>query len=156
MANNVSLYTIDEKGWRYYHIEKLEKKQCDIVAESTKQEASSERYKAIGFALGAIVTAIAIVVISIVTAKIVTPFFFGIAIEIGVIAGVNIPEAILFSTKVVSYTMHYIFGLMALKKLCDKSYFHVIDHWQYAKELEQQAVNATLQKAKLENASSEN
>lgn len=149
MSVSNALYSFDSKGWRSYHVEALQKDQCDIIASTCKQEAPIERYKAIAVSTAAALSGIIFVIISFALAKAAAPLFAGLLASAGSVIGLETPQVILFATRIFSCTSIYIIGLVVLKKMWDKTSFAVIDHWKYANHLDQQVIDVLLHKAKL-------
>jgi NADH:ubiquinone oxidoreductase subunit 4 (subunit M) len=146
------LYTINkENGWRQYAIENLLPSQCDIVKKSCAKEADFERFKSIAIAAGTVLGVVGVVLIAFATAKISAIFFAGMVGKFGILAGCEVPAFVLFSTRVFTYLLTYTFGLIALKKVWTGGSQAVKNHWNYAAHLDQQALDAQLYKAKLEN-----
>ena len=139
-----ALYSLNDKGWCKYNVENLQKEHCDIALESCKEKASSARYTAIAVAAGAILGAATIVLVSFVLAKV------GVAVFVGVLSGLEVPTSVLITTRVLTCGLTYTLGLVALKKLWDGGSRSVMNHWQYASNLDQQTVDIRLHKATLE------
>ncbi|NGX59747.1 MAG: hypothetical protein KR126chlam3_00904 [Chlamydiae bacterium] len=151
MSTTQSFYTTNERGWRQYDVEKLLEKQCPIAEKNCKEEASYERYKAIGISSGAVLGAGVVVYTAFAIAKALVPLLVGFMTTIGVISGVPMPAAIFFATKVLTVGLTYTFTLIVLKKLWDASTQAVKNHWDHAAHLVSQALNIQLHGATFEN-----
>lgn len=139
-----SLYTYNDKGFRSYEVDRLRVEQCDIAANSCTERASSERFSAIAITACSVVGAAAIVVISLLVAKVATPLLMS------TLAGYKLSSTILTTVRVSTHALTYLMGLIALKRLWDGTNSSIKWHQDYAAHLDQQAIDINMQKATLE------
>ncbi|MDN3505623.1 MAG: hypothetical protein P0S96_00125 [Simkaniaceae bacterium] len=139
-----SLYAYNEKGFRSYEVERLRVEQCDIAAQSCTDKASGERFSVIAITASAVIGAAAIVLISLLVAKVATPLL------LSSLAGYGLSSAILTAARISTHSLTYLMGLIALKRLWDGTNASIKWHQDYAAHLDQQAVDIKMQKAALE------
>lgn len=139
-----SLYTYNDKGFRSYEVDRLRVEQCEIAANSCTERASSERFSAIAITACSVVGAAAIVVISLLVAKVATPLL------LSSLASYELSSTILATARVSTHALTYLMGLIALKRLWDGTNSSIKWHQDYVEHLEKQAVEINLHKATLE------
>lgn len=151
MAHSVNnLYTIDEKGWRTYDIDKMTTEQAKVVADTCPKEALNERIKtgllAGGFAVALVASsfvALAIVKLSVVLFAV---FVAKVGLHFGVVTGAGIR----FTAQLLSGGFASVMGAYGIKVLWQSGIEKITQMWAYAGHLDQQGKDALLQKGYLE------
>lgn len=145
------LYTFNNQGWRSYDIERMDLKQSIVVQQSCKEEASSERLYAIGVCVGTALLGIGSIFAAIAIAKITTFVFLATIIEFEGVFALQPLIGAHFCIKIMTFGAAILFEAIALKRLFINTLESFNGHRNYAKYLDQQAIDAQLRKAKLEN-----
>lgn len=139
-----SLYEINEKGWRSFDVNQLDKEQCSVVDGHCRNEATYERYKAIAISVGLIAGAAGIIMVTFTVAAVASSVLSTLLVQVGMAN-----TGLILGSKVIAHLTTYTFGVHGLQRLWDRASNQIAHHWNYSKHLEQQALDALLQKTKI-------
>ncbi len=149
MSNNLCVR--DHNNHLRFNIDALDKKQCVVASDVCKTEASSERYKVIAEITGSAIMAGVVIVTALTVANVAMPYFVALIAKTEALSGFAFHSAVYDVATLVFYGLTYTCGLLGLRAIFDGAVQKVKSHFDYAAELDNQALAASLRKAALDN-----
>lgn len=141
------LYTVNENGFRSFQMEKLSIAQCDVVTEDCRKEATYERYSVVGLAVAGTAVTIGVLIAGIVVAKLASLFFITTIANIATHFLTTFSPLTFFCVRVVTHVAALTGTAISLKLFWNYAYGSISNHWEKAKHLDDQALQAQLRKA---------
>lgn len=147
VEENKELYYRNEKGWPCYNIEKLTPAECEVAYNECRTEASHERNRAILEAVAATALGVSTLAVGFVVANLASAFFVAIVAEIAAHMLTSCSPLTFFAVRVVTHMAALSGTATLLQMLWGATTESVQNHWEAAKHLDDQAINANLRKA---------
>ena len=139
-------YVIDTRGWRTYNVETLNKEQCEVVKKACQEDASTQRFYTLALIGGSALGVAGIAYAAFLVAQVASPIILSLGATIAELSGLQLHPALAFTMQCLTHITTYTLAALGIKKLVERAMKEVSSHWAYAKHLDQQAIDARVQK----------